>query len=184
MLRQVALVGDAEPTLSGNFEEAVGHVFYERAVSRLPFFKIVLFTDATALGRTEAQAGLKRFTPRDEVWVKFGPGWNAIASRTGKAAVDAEQVFQNVVSVARERPVVLQSVFVRSEGGGTSAGELADYVASLQRLLATGAKISHAQICSAPELAPAHPCAQVRLATLVEIATRVRKETRVPTGVF
>ena len=70
----------------------------------------------------------------------------------------------------RERPVVVQSVFVRGEGGGTSEAELAVYLDELRKLLAAGAKISEAQICSAPELGPAHPCAQVPLATLMQIA--------------
>jgi hypothetical protein len=184
VLRQIALAGDAEPTLSASFDEVVTHVVYERAVSRLPFFKIVLFTDATALDLPAAQAGLRRFSPRDEVWMKFGGGWKAIAAPTGKSVGDTGRAFRNIVTVARERPVVVQSVFVRGEGGGTSEAELAVYLDELRKLLAAGAKISEAQICSAPELAPAHPCAQVPLATLMQIAARVREATRLPTGVF
>ena len=50
-LKQVNLSGEGEPTLCPDFCEIAQAVVHVRACSGLPFFKIVLFTNATALDR-------------------------------------------------------------------------------------------------------------------------------------
>src|ERR1041385_7656708 len=52
-LRHVALSGDGEPTLCPNFIEVVEAVIHFRARGRVPFFKIVLITNASFLDRPE-----------------------------------------------------------------------------------------------------------------------------------
>ena len=52
-LRHVALSGDGEPTLCPNFVEAVEAVIHLRARGRVPFFKLVLITNASDLDRLE-----------------------------------------------------------------------------------------------------------------------------------
>src|SRR5437667_4351774 len=50
-LREVALSGDGEPTLSRNFEEIVREVVHIRSRMKFPFYKIVLITNASGLDR-------------------------------------------------------------------------------------------------------------------------------------
>src|ERR1017187_4122033 len=57
-VRHVALSGDGEPTLSSYFGEALEAMVHLRVVGALPFFKIVVVTNSTALDRPEVQQGL------------------------------------------------------------------------------------------------------------------------------
>src|SRR5436190_3656063 len=56
-LRHVAISGDGEPTLCPQFREAVERVIHVRAQGRVPFFKIVLITNASNLDAMEVQEG-------------------------------------------------------------------------------------------------------------------------------
>jgi hypothetical protein len=56
-LRHVAISGDGEPTLCPQFREAVETVIHVRARAGLPFFKIVLLTNASNLDAPEVQEG-------------------------------------------------------------------------------------------------------------------------------
>src|SRR5437870_3906277 len=61
-LREVALSGDGEPTLSRNFEEIVREVVHIRSRMKFPFYKIVLITNASGLDRPEVRVGLRHLT--------------------------------------------------------------------------------------------------------------------------
>src|SRR6266446_6123600 len=74
VLKEVALSGDGEPTLSSNFEEIVREVVHIRSRRRFPFFKIVLITNASGLDRPEVRAGLRHLTSDDEIWAKLDAG--------------------------------------------------------------------------------------------------------------
>ena len=63
--------GDGEPTLSPQFSEIVQAIIHLRARSILPFFKIVLVTNATGLDRPEVRPGLDILTVTDEIWAKL-----------------------------------------------------------------------------------------------------------------
>ena len=72
-LRHVALSGDGEPTLCPIFLEAVEAVVHLRARGKVPFFKLVLITNASRLEAEEVRVGLRLLTRRDEIWAKLVP---------------------------------------------------------------------------------------------------------------
>ena len=61
-MRHVALSGDGEPTLADHFTEALFEINHLRTRGDLPFFKIVVVTNSTALDRPKVQEGLAEST--------------------------------------------------------------------------------------------------------------------------
>lgn len=184
-LKEVALSGDGEPTLSEDFEEVVREVVHIRSQRKFPFFKIVLITNTSGLDRHEVRAGLKHLTSDDEIWMKLDGGTQEYMDKVnGAKDMTLHKVMHNILLVGRERPVVIQSLFPLLGGLEPATEEIEEYVQRLKELKAAGANISLVQIFSAHR-APTRPnCAHVPLKCLSRIAQRVREATRLPAEVF
>jgi hypothetical protein len=141
-LRHVALSGDGEPTLCPNFHEAVQGVLHVRALGDLPFFKVVLVSNATGLDRPEVQRGLHALTPQDEVWLKLDGGTRDYLDRVNRPQVPLDKVLANILHLGRQRPVVIQSLFPRLGDSEPADEEIQAYVARLRELKEAGAQIS------------------------------------------
>jgi wyosine [tRNA(Phe)-imidazoG37] synthetase (radical SAM superfamily) len=184
-LRHVALSGDGEPTLSPRFAEAVREVIYTRASGGFPFFKIVLITNGAGLDRPEIQASLNRLNHSDEIWVKLDGGTQQYLDRVCRMkGVSLEKILSNILQVARQRPVVIQSLFPRINGEEPSLEEIDQYALRLKELKAQGAQISLVQIYSATRPVWRPGCDHLPLKTLSHIAQVVRRTTGLKTEVF
>ena len=183
-LHHVKLSGDGEPTLSPQFCEIVEAVVHIRAMGNLPFYKLVLVTNATGLDREPVIAGLKYFNPQDEIWCKLDGGSQAYLERINHLQVPVEQVLQNILTLARQRPVVIQSLFPSISGAGPAWSEIAAYTARLEQLRADGAKISSVQIYSATRPVHNEECGHLPLRTLSKIAQHVRERTGLKVELF
>jgi hypothetical protein len=90
----------------------------------------------------------------------------------------------NILAVARQRPVIIQSLFPLIRGEGPPPEEIDEYVRRLQELQNGGAQIASVQIYSAHRPPHQPACSHLALATLSGIANRVRKGTGLKTEVF
>ena len=183
-LRHVALSGDGEPTLCPNFVEAVEAVVHLRARHRLAFFKLVLITNASGLNRPEILEGLKSFTLSDEIWAKLDAGTQDYMKGLNRTEFTLEQTLANILFVARQRPVVIQSLFPSIRGQAPLPSEIEAYVQRLRDLKKAGAQISLVQIYSATRPTPHAECGHLPLRTLSHIAQRVRQGTGLQAEVF
>ncbi|MBI3413916.1 MAG: hypothetical protein HY043_01140 [Verrucomicrobia bacterium] len=183
-LRHVTLSGDGEPTLSENFAAVVEAVTHLRACGRFPFFKIVLLTNASGLDQPAVTEGLRLFTPRDEVWAKFEAGTQEYMDRVNKPGCPLEQILANILSLARQRPVIIQSLFPALAGQGPPASEIETYARHLKDLRNSGAQIPLVQIYSATRPTPHSECGHLPLRTLSAIAQRVREVAGLKAEVF
>lgn len=175
-LRHVTLSGDGEPTLCPNFLEAVEAVIHLRARGRFPFYKLVLITNASGLDRPEVARGLALLTPRDEIWAKLEAGSQAYMNRVNQPAdCTLEKILTNILSIARRRPVIIQSLFPSIHGEAPPASEIEAYARRLCELKAAGAQIPLVQIYSATRPTPHSECGHLPLRTLSHIARRVRE---------
>jgi wyosine [tRNA(Phe)-imidazoG37] synthetase (radical SAM superfamily) len=183
-LRHVALSGDGEPTLCLNFLQAVRAVAHVRATGGLPFFKIVLITNASGLDLRDVQDGLKLFTPHDEIWAKLDAGTQTYMDCVNHPDCSLEKIFGNILLTSRLRPVTIQSLFPMINHQEPTAEEIEQYVQRLHDLKIAGARISLVQIYSAAR-PMAHPgSSHLPLKTLAHIARRVREVTGWPAEVF
>jgi wyosine [tRNA(Phe)-imidazoG37] synthetase (radical SAM superfamily) len=183
-LRHVALSGDGEPTLCPIFLEAVETVVHLRARGRVPFFKMVLITNGSRLEDEPVRAGLRLFTRQDEIWAKLDGGTQAYLDRVNAPDVPVETVLRGILSLARERPVVIQSLFPELDGSDPPREEIIAYAERLNDLKAQGAQISLVQIYSANRPPANITCGHLSLGQLSAIAKRVRELTGLNVQVF
>jgi len=184
-LRHVALSGDGEPTLSPQFAEVVQAVVHIRALGGLPFFKIVLLTNGTGLDRAQVQESLKRFTKSDEIWVKLDGGTQEYLDKVCRLKdVTLGKILSNILHLARQRPVVIQSLFPAINGEEPSVEDIEQYAHRLKELKSDGAQISLVQIYSANRPMSHGECEHLPLKTLSQIAQVVRQVSGLRTEVF
>jgi wyosine [tRNA(Phe)-imidazoG37] synthetase (radical SAM superfamily) len=183
-LRHVALSGDGEPTLSPQFVEALQAVVHVRALGGYPFFKLVLITNATGLDRPEVQRGLRYFTHSDEIWAKLDGGTQAYVNKVNRSEIPLEQVLANILSIGRQRPVIIQSLFPAINGEEPPLEEIDQYSHRLIELREGGAEISLVQIYSATRPSAHSDCGHLPLRALSRIAAHVRRRTGLKAEVF
>src|SRR5262245_57973724 len=183
-LRHVALSGDGEPTLCPKFLEAVEAVVHLRSRARFPFFKLVLVTNASFLDRGEVTEGLRLFTPVDEIWAKLEVGTQDYMARVNRTDFTLEKILANILALARQRPVIIQSLFPAIHGEGPPASEIDAYVQRLKELKEAGAQIPLVQIYSATRPMPHSECGHLPLRTMSQIARTVRLATGLNVEVF
>ena len=183
-LRHVALSGDGEPTLAPNFAEAVESIVHIRALGEFPFFKLVLITNGTGLDQPQVQQGLKHFTKSDEIWAKLDGGTQDFFNRVDLTNVSLEKVLSNILLVARQRPVIIQSLFTAINGEEPPAVEIEEFAYRLKELKASGANIPLVQIYSATRPMFHAECGHLPLKTLSHIAHTVRHVSGLKAEVF
>jgi len=183
-LRHVALSGDGEPTLAPNFAQVVESIVHIRALGEFPFFKIVLITNATGLDQPQVQQGLKHFTKSDEIWAKLDGGTQAFFNQVDRSNVPLEKVLANILLVARQRPVIIQSLFPAINGEEPPSGEIEEYAHRLKELKTAGADIPLVQIYSATRPMFHAECGHLPLKTLSHIAHTVRHVSGLKAEVF
>ena len=184
VLRHVALSGDGEPTLCSNFSDAVEAVVHVRARGTFPFFKIVLLTNATGLDTPAVDLSLKLLTDADEIWAKLDAGTQSFMDRVNNPQVPLKHILANILTLGRQRPVIIQSMFLALNGQGPTAEELAEYLARLNELKSAGANIPLVQVYSPTRPMARAECGHLPLKNLSDIAKLIRSSTGLPAEVF
>ena len=183
-LRHVTFSGDGEPTFAPNFVEAVQAVVHVRALAGYPFFKLVLITNGTGLDLPQVQRGLRFFTKSDEVWVKLDGGTQAYLNKVDKPDVPLEKILRNILSLGRQRPVVIQSLFPTINHEEPPLEEIEQYAVRLRELRTAGAQIPLVQIYSASRPTPRSGFGHLPLKALSRIAQSVRQVAGLRAEVF
>ena len=182
-LRHVALSGDGEPTLAHKFDEAVQAIVHVRALGGYPF-KLVLVTNGTGLDLPHVQRGLRYFTKSDEVWAKLDGGTQAYVNKVNRSAIPLEKILSNILTLARQRPVVIQSLFPAIHAEEPPLQEIEQYARRLLELKNAGADISLVQIYSANRPSPNSQSGHLPLKVLSRIAQTVRQMAGLKAEVF
>jgi wyosine [tRNA(Phe)-imidazoG37] synthetase (radical SAM superfamily) len=183
-LRHVTLSGDGEPTLAPNFAAAVQAVLHVRALGGIPFFKLVLVTNATGLNRPEVKRGLKLMTQTDEIWAKLDGGTQEYLNRVCGAEVPLDTVLDNILRLGRQRPIIIQSLFPAINDQEPPLSEITEYALRLKELKESGAEISLVQIYSATRPTHNPACGHLPLRSLSSIAQIVRRATGLKVEVY
>jgi len=123
-------------------------------------------------------------TNQDEIWTKLDAGSEAWYRHVNRTEVPFDQVLENILSTARSRPVILQSLFPRIQGRAIPLAEQDAFAARVEDLRRRGARIQLVQVYSATRPAAGGRCGHATLAELSSIARRVREITGIPASVF
>jgi wyosine [tRNA(Phe)-imidazoG37] synthetase (radical SAM superfamily) len=182
-LRELALSGDGEPTLCPQFTEVLEAVAYFRAKG-IHDFKIVLITNTTGLNRPAVKQALRLLTSHDEIWAKLDAGTQEYMDRINAPDIRIEQVLANILELARQRPVVIQSLFPRLHRQDPPPDEIEAYARRLRELKRAGAQIDLVQVYSAHRPPHLPDCSHLSLRKLSHIARRVREVAGLRAEVF
>jgi wyosine [tRNA(Phe)-imidazoG37] synthetase (radical SAM superfamily) len=168
----VAFAGDGEPTTPAAFPDAARAA--RDALDRSGFeVPLRLLTNATMFDRPRVRTALALF---DELWCKLDAGTEGYFHRVDGTRLPFRRILGNLLAVARERPIVIQSLFPSFEGEAPPEAEIEAYAARLREILDQGGRIDLVQVYTV-----ARRPADARVGALGEerlerIAARVRAE--------
>ena len=173
-----AFSGDGEPTACPQFLESVKLVARMKRDAHWDETKIVLITDACYLIRPNVEAGLTILDEHHgEIWAKLDAGTEDYYRRVNRPNYPLGHVLDNILAVARRRPIVIQSLFMRIDGVGPGDGELAAFADRLHEIAQAGGGIKLVQIYTIarrPASASVAPLSNAEVDRIVEL---VRERT-------
>jgi wyosine [tRNA(Phe)-imidazoG37] synthetase (radical SAM superfamily) len=132
-----------------------------------------LLTNATMLDRPRVRAALACF---DELWCKLDAGTEAHFHLVDGTRLPLRRILDNLLAVARERPIVIQGMFVAMDGAEPPEAEIEAYADRLREIVERGGRIDRVQVYT---LARRPADARVQALgdeSLERIAERVRAE--------
>ncbi len=183
--RDIAFSGDGEPTSCPQFVEAVQLAANARANRGLTELKLVLITNASLFHRENVRKGLRILDANNgEIWAKLDAGTEEYYRLVARANIKFSLILENITQAARERPVVIQSLFMRIHGQPPSAGELQAYCDRLNEILSAGGKIKLVQIYTVARRPAESFVTPLDAPEIQWIAQTVEQNTRVPIAVF
>jgi hypothetical protein len=108
---------------------------------------MVLITNASMFHRPHVQRGLAILDQNDgEIWAKLEAGTDEYYHLIERTPIPFRQILDNITAAARERPLVIQSLFMRVAGEPPAATELDAFCDRLNEIVAAGGKLKLVQI--------------------------------------
>lgn len=138
----IAFSGDGEPTTPPAFATAAEAVRQARDCHHLEV-PMRLITNATTFDRPRVRQALGFF---DELWCKLDAGTAEYFAKVDGTRFSFGRILANLTAVARQRPIVIQSMFPSFDGEGPEPAEIEAYLARLQEILAAGGAIAGVQV--------------------------------------
>lgn len=184
-IRDLAFSGDGEPTAYPLFEDAVRIAAEARLQYGLESAKLVLITNAAFLDKPRVRAALQVLDQNNgEIWAKLDGGTEEYFRRVNHPNVPLEKIIGNILETARERPLVVQSLWFRVDGALPPPGEIEAYSEQLNLILSRGGRLKGLQLYTIARN-PAEPSASpLSNEELNQIASLVKARVPVPVEVF
>lgn len=177
-VRDIAFSGDGEPTMVHNFPECVRMVADVRRSRDLHDAKIVLITDAAGLDKASVREGLAIMDGNNgEIWAKLDAGTEAYYRAINRTSVSFQRILSNLAFTARERPIVVQSLFLKMNGQAMPLGELAAYCQRLREIVAAGGRIQEVHAYTIARPTPEPWVSRLEPAELEATASEIRRQT-------
>ncbi|MCB9851586.1 MAG: radical SAM protein [Phycisphaerales bacterium] len=147
IVRDIAFSGDGEPTTYARFDEAVALAAELKQARGLDHTKLVLITDACYLTKPNVKRGLALMDAANgEIWAKLDAGTQAYYEAINRPNYPLSHVLANILDAARERPIVIQSLWMRVHGSPPPDAELLAYCDRIRTLIDQGARIKLIQV--------------------------------------
>ncbi len=184
-VRDIAFSGDGEPTMVPNFDECVRAVVAVKRELNLPDAKLVLITDSAGLDKSSVKRGLELMDENQgEFWCKLDAGTEEYYRLVNRSAVRFERILKNLLETARARPVIIQSLFLKTNGAPMPPEELAAYCDRLNELLRAGGTIREVHAYTIARPTPEPWATRLTTGELENIATTIRGRTGLRVEVF
>jgi wyosine [tRNA(Phe)-imidazoG37] synthetase (radical SAM superfamily) len=181
-IADISFAGDGEPTTYPRFREIVASVAALKEQLGFGGLKIAVLTNCTVLDRPAVREALEILDrSAGEIWAKLDAGTEAYYEQVCvPGGARFTKVLANILETARQRPVVIQSLFLRHEDRGPSVDEIRAYCARLQEILEGGGRIKLVQVYTVarrPAVSSVTPLSDAEVDAIVE---EVRRSTSLP----
>lgn len=177
-IKDFAFSGDGEPTMISNFSEFVQIAADVRKMENLVSTKIVLITNAAGLDKDDVRKGLKIMDENNgEIWGKLDAGTEQYYKLVNRTNVKFSRILENLLLTARERPIVIQSLFLKVHGKIMPQEELDEYCRRLNELVSNGAKIKEVHAYTVARPTPEPYATKLTAIELNAIAEKIRNKT-------
>jgi wyosine [tRNA(Phe)-imidazoG37] synthetase (radical SAM superfamily) len=138
----IAFAGDGEPTTPPSFP-AAARAARELRDRLAPGVPLRLLTNSTLFHKQRVRAALAEF---DELWCKLDAGSEAYFHLVDGTRLPFRRILDNLLLVARERPIVIQAMFLTLAGVGPGDGEITAWVDRMRELVERGGRVDHVQV--------------------------------------
>ncbi len=148
-LNDLAFSGDGEPTSHRNFDQVIAASAELKRRLGLDGVKMILLTNASLFHRPHVQRGLETLDANQgEIWAKLDAGSENYFRKVERTPIKLARILENITQAARERPLVIQSLFMRIDGESPDDAELTAYCQRLREIVAAGGRLKLVQICT------------------------------------
>jgi wyosine [tRNA(Phe)-imidazoG37] synthetase (radical SAM superfamily) len=145
--RDITFAGDGEPPSYPNFTGVVRDAIRIKKEEGYPDLPLNLLTNATLIDRPRVREAL-RLIDEDggALWLKLDAGTEPYYRMIERTTIPFARVLDNILEAARVRPVVIQSLFMRTHGEPPPAAEIAAYCGRLRAIVEGGGAIRLVQV--------------------------------------
>jgi len=146
-VRDITFAGDGEPPSYPNFLGVVRDTLAIKKEAGLPDLKVILLTNATLIDRPRVREAMRLMDAANgEFWLKLDAGSEAYYRLVDRTTIPFDRVLRNITGAARERPIVLQSLFMKVRGEGPPAAEIEAYCGRVRDILEAGGRVRLIQV--------------------------------------
>jgi wyosine [tRNA(Phe)-imidazoG37] synthetase (radical SAM superfamily) len=148
-VNDIAFSGDGEPTCLAEFDQAVEIAALARSEVALPDLKIVIITNSTQLDSPQVRRALPILDASNgEIWAKLDAGTEEYFQQINQPNADLrlQHIVDGITGVAKDRPIVIQTLLLRLDSALPSDAELDAYCARLREIRDADGKIRLVQL--------------------------------------
>ncbi len=147
VVRDITFAGDGEPPSYANFKGVVEEVLAIKKAAGFADLKVILLTNATLIDRPKVKEAMRLMDRENgEFWLKLDAGTEEYYRLVDRTTIPFAKVLANILEAARERPVVLQSLFMRVRGAGPPPEEISAYCDRVAEIISDGGRVSLIQV--------------------------------------
>jgi wyosine [tRNA(Phe)-imidazoG37] synthetase (radical SAM superfamily) len=184
-INDIAFAGDGEPTTFRNFDQIIAACADSKRRHGLDQVKMVLITNASMFHRPAVQRGLEVLDQNQgEIWAKLEAGTEAYYRLIERTSIPFRQVLDNITSVAKLRPIVIQALFMRVNGEAPPPEELAAFCDRLCEIVAAGGRLKLVQVYTVARPPAERFVSSLSDAEVDAIVELVRSRTGLPAEAF
>jgi wyosine [tRNA(Phe)-imidazoG37] synthetase (radical SAM superfamily) len=184
-VKDIAFSGDGEPTLVPCFADCVQAVADIKRAESLDDTKLVLITDAAGLDKADVRRGLAIMDANQgEIWGKLDAGTESYYRRINRTYVRFDRILANLLSTARVRPIVIQSLLLRVHGEAMDAAELDAYCSRLNEITAGGGRIKEVHAYTVARVTPEPYATPLEPESLEQMAAVIARRTGLAVRAF
>lgn len=184
-LNDIAFSGDGEPTTYKNFDNIVQEVADLKQKHQATEVKMVLITNASMFHRESTQKALKLLDENQgEIWAKLDAGTEDYFKLIDRTKIRFQQILDNILLVAKQRPIVIQSLFMQVNQQPPDAAEIDAYCERLIETINAGGQIKLVQVYTIARRTTEDYVTSLSSDQVDQIAQKVRDKTNLNTEVF